>query len=219
MKRRCVFAPGERYHVYNRGNSKQKIFLDFKDYDRCLDLLYFANSNSPVRMEEIFSLQLSQRTGDALVDIHAFCLMPNHFHLLLTEKEDGGIQRFVQKFSTAYAMYFNKKYKRAGSLFEGRFKARHADKEIYLKYLMSYIHLNPVKLLQSDWKEKGIHNKKNAYLFVKKYNYSSLKEFQSGQYHICTPVLFNTIFKTSASIEKELFTWLTYGKETEQTTQ
>jgi len=217
MKRRCTFAPGEKYHIYNRGNSKQKIFLDSKDYTRCMDLLYYANSDSSLRMEDIFSMRLTERQGDTLVYIHSFCLMPNHFHLLITEKEEGGIQRFVQKFSTAYAMYFNRKYKRAGSLFEGRFKARHADKDIYLKYLLSYIHLNPIKLIQSDWKEQGITNKKDAFTYAKNYPYSSLKEFLDHEYHICSPALFTSIFKTKNSIEKELFTWLTYGKENEET--
>ena len=121
--RKVSFVPGEYYHLYNRGNSQQKIFHDKQDYSRLVDLLYACNSENNFRM---FGLSRGQSFYDferdkKLVSIGAYCLMPNHFHLLVTEKDDGGISKFMQKVSTAYVMYYNKKYKRTGSLFEGKF--------------------------------------------------------------------------------------------------
>ncbi len=79
---------------------------------------------------------LSLPRGNQLVSIGAYCLMSNHLHLLLREEEESGISLFMQKVSTAYTMYFNRKYKRTGSLFAGRFKAQHAGNDNYLKYLL-----------------------------------------------------------------------------------
>jgi len=84
--------------------------------------------------------------GDQLVSIGAYCLMSNHFHILLTPLVDSGVSKFMQKVSTAYVMYFNKTNNRTGGLFEGGFKSVRADSDQYLKYLFAYIHLNPLNL-------------------------------------------------------------------------
>src|SRR3989344_754162 len=161
--RKTPFVSNEYYHLYNRGNSKQKIFHDTEDYRRFITLLYTCNSENNFRMflvENGFEKDpyLWQR-GKNLVSIGAYCLMPNHFHILVTEGEEGGISKFMQKLSTAYVMYYNQKYERTGGLFEGKFKSEHLDKDTYLKYIFSYIHLIPIKLLQKDWREVGIKNK------------------------------------------------------------
>src|SRR3989344_7070503 len=129
------FVPGERYHIYNRGTEKRKIFLGSRDYDRFLTLLYMSNGTEAVRIDNLVrneqgstllkkTLQVDR--GETLVDIAAYCLMPNHFHLLLREKEEGGVSRFMQKMTTAYTMYFNKRYDRTGALLQGKFKSQHA---------------------------------------------------------------------------------------------
>src|SRR3989344_979129 len=154
--RKVDLVEGEYYHIYNRGNSKQNIFLDKEDYFRFISLLYISNTSESFNLYDLsrssnFSVYEIDKT-DILVHIGAFCLMPNHFHVLITQMEENGISKFMQKLSTAYSMYFNKKYKRTGCLFEGKFKSQHVDTDEYLKYLFSYIHLNPVKLIQEDWK-------------------------------------------------------------------
>ena len=83
----------------------------------------------------------------------------------------------MHKVSTSYVMYFNKKYKRTGSLFEGKFKSQHVGEENYFNYLFAYIHLNPIKLIQKDWKEIGITDKEKAIDYIKKYKYSSFIDF------------------------------------------
>jgi putative transposase len=139
----------EIYHVYNRGNDKRKVFLDKKDHERFVALLYLSNGTTSVHISNHQGSTLMEllelEKGEPLVDIAAYCLMPNHFHLLLHQKVDGGISKFMQKLTTGYTMYFNTKYKRSGTLFQGKFKSRHAGEDRYLKYLLSYIHLNPPK--------------------------------------------------------------------------
>ena len=106
--------------------------------------------------------------------------MPNHFHILLYERVEGGISLFMQKLLTAYSMYFNKKYERKGSLFESKFNSKHIDTDEYLNWVFSYIHLNPVKLVDSNWKEEGISNPTKAKNFIDDYKYSSYHDYFLG---------------------------------------
>src|SRR6185312_7588170 len=149
MGTRIPLAVKEIYHVYNRGTDKRKIFLDQKDYERFLALLYLSNGTTAVHISNYQGSTLMELLdldkGEPLVDIAAYCIMPNHFHLLLHQKVDGGISKFMQKLTTGYTMYFNTKYERSGTLFQGKFKSKHAGEDRYLKYLLSYIHLNPQK--------------------------------------------------------------------------
>ena len=184
--------PDEYCHIFNRGNGKSKIFLDKEDYDRFIKILFICNSkNKFVFRESIIKSKINAwdfERGNRLVDIGAWVLMPNHFHILLIssshrqglwQKDLNPISIFMQKVSTAYAMYFNKKYNRTGSLFEGKFKLKNIHKENYLEYLFSYIHLNPIKLIQKDWKENGIKNKDKALEYLNKFKYSSYLDYKN----------------------------------------
>lgn len=209
--------PGEYYHLYNRGNSKQKIFHDTEDYLRFITLLYTCNSVNNFRNFLINKTKDQNayefERGNNLVAIGAYVLMPNHFHILITEKLEGGISKFMQKVSTGYSMYYNKKYKRTGGLFEGKFKSQYLDKDPYLKYLFSYIHLNPIKLLQKDWKEKGIKNKNNALDFLNKYFYSSYVDYVGVnriQNKILNAEYFPSYFPNKKNFTNEIFEWLSY---------
>ncbi len=180
MSRRITFSPKEYYHLYNRGTEKRNIFLRKGDYERFITLLYLCNSEIPVHIQ-IQGKTLSELTtldrGDRLVDICAYCLMPNHFHILAREIKDGGISLFMQKIMTGYTMYFNKRNERSGVLFQGKFRATHADNDAYLSYLISYIHLNPVKIINPQWKERGITNESRAKKFLKEYWWSSYPDY------------------------------------------
>ena len=183
MQRKIEFSIGEYYHVYNRGTDKRIIFLEHPDYRRFMALLYACNSIEPVNISDhfkkgqSFSEIFDHERDDTLVEIGAYCLMPNHFHLLLREKSEGGISKFILKLSTGYSMYFNKKNMRTGSLFEGPYKAKHITRDEYLKYLFAYIHLNPVKIIDPEWKENGISNRIAAKEYLSKYLYSSYQEY------------------------------------------
>lgn len=215
--RKVNFAKGEYYHIYNRGNSKQKIFRDKEDYLRFIALLYIANTSDKFNIYDLKKYANSdiyeKEKSDSLVGIGSYCLMPNHFHILITEKVEGGISNFMQKLSTAYAMYYNKKYERSGSLFEGKFKSKHIDKDNYFKYLFSYVHLNPIKLIQKDWKEKGIKNKTEAIKYLNKYEYSSYLGFveeERFQNKILDLKEFPKYFSNKKSFIKDTFEWLSY---------
>ena len=211
--RKTLFESGGFYHVYNRGNSKQTIFHDEEDYNRFIKLLFLSNGKENFKMcfirDEIYNFN----RGEQLVDIGAYCLMPNHFHLLLTQSENGSISKFMQKLSTGYSMYYNKKYERTGTLFEGKFKSEHAKDDRYLKYLFSYIHLNPVKLLCHNWKEEGIKDKKHALTFIEQYKFSSYQDYTGHarkQKEIINLEVFPYYFLTKKVFGEEIFDWLDY---------
>ncbi len=186
MNRKISFIPGHYYHIFNRGTEKRKIFLDEKDYRRFLTLLFLCNDTSPLDIREHFREIREGRTFDnikrkILIDIGAYCLMPNHFHLLIKEKTKNGVTNFMRKLSTAYAMYFNKRNERSGNLFQGKFGAQLLDSDEYLKYIFAYTHLNPIKLIEPEWKEKGIKNISRAKNFLNKYAWSSYLSYTSKE--------------------------------------
>ncbi len=159
-------APGEYYHLYNRGNDKQNIFRDTRDYIRFLFLiLYFQSPISFYNMSRPVSYFVRHRmfnTGEEgkvvkqrQVQLISFCLMPNHFHLLVGEQKERGISKYMQKVLNAYTKYFNSKYQRSGHLFQGPYKAVHINDNEQLVYLSAYIHRNPHKLGQWRGKEEG----------------------------------------------------------------
>lgn len=213
-QRKVSLALDEYYHIYNRGNSKQTIFKDNNDYQRFLSLLYLANGSRSFEFREIQHNQVFDfDREETLVHIGAYCLMSNHFHILLTPRVEHGIQTFMQKLSTGYSMYFNKKYERTGGLFEGRFKSEHADSDEYLKYLFSYIHLNPVKLLQSNWKEVGILNPQGAIEYLENYHFSSFFDYNGTvrkEGRIITKQLLQQYLTTPALFQKEIKEWITF---------
>lgn len=215
--RNTQLATDSYYHVYNRGTEKRVIYKDHADYKRFLELLFICNSNKPINVrnlrrdyEDVFEYE----RDSPLVSIGAYCLMPNHFHLLITPVIEGGLTLFMRKLLTGYSMYFNKRYERTGSLFEGKFKAKHAESDEYLKYLFAYIHLNPVKLVQPNWKEKGMTESSNAIQYAKDYQYSSLKDYFSSnnesRSQIINPEAFPDYFPTINEIEVDLLEWLNY---------
>ena len=215
--RKVSFAPSEYYHLYNRGNSKQKIFHDQEDCVRFIGLLFACNQVGNFKIDNLNRGQTlyDVEINKPLISIGAYCLMPNHFHIIVIEKAEGGISKFMQKVTTAYVMYYNKKYIRTGGLFEGKFKSQHAGSDRYLKYLFSYIHLNPIKLIDKTWKEKGIKNKKETLEYLGKFAYSSYLDYLEGdrmQGKVLNKKDFPTYFPTKKSLLKEIFEWLSYGE-------
>ena len=186
MLRKEVLIEGETYHIYNRGAHKQLIFNNESDYARFSLLLHLANSHTPIHLAnllkqyqgrsfiEIFE---NEKADKQLVDILAYSLMPNHFHLIVRQREEDGITTFMKKLATGYSMYFNTKYEHSGTLFQGRFKSRHIDSEEYFRYIFAYVHLNPLDIFQASWKVQGIKDKKEARKFLTQYSYSSFSDY------------------------------------------
>ena len=178
MERKFEFEVGEFYHIYSRGVEKRLIFTTEADHVRFRDLLFISNSTKPFNYREVAVKSWDKiDRAQTLVDIGAYCLMPNHFHLLVKEKVEGGISRFMSKLLTAYSKYFNIKYERKGRLFESTFKAQHADDDVYLRHLFAYIHLNPVKIKEPDWEKSGLTNIERAKKYLKNYSYSSYLDY------------------------------------------
>ena len=216
MRRPFSFSLHEFYHLYNRGTEKRIIFMDTDDWEHFLSLLYLCNNKNPIVFRELPHKDLfNVERGETLVDIGAYCLMPNHFHILVREKIENGISNFMKKLSTAYSMYFNTKYERTGSLFEGTFKAHHADTDRYLKYLFSYIHLNPVKRIEPDWKTNLRTDSKKIFDYVNTYAYSSFQDYKNERKEsiILQKNVFPEYFETKAEVNKSLIEWLSYHTE------
>ena len=216
--RKVAFASGEFYHIYNRGNSKQVIFHDKQDYQRFQALLYAVNTNENIILRLVFKDRYYFNRNKRLVSIGTYCLMSNHFHLILIQHNEGCISKFMQKLTTAYSMYYNKKYIRTGGLFEGKFKSEHLNEDRYLKYLFSYIHLNPVKLIDKKWKTNGIKNKQKILEFLKNYTYSSYLDYlgtERPEKAILNRESFPKYFLTKETFMKEIFEWLSFDKDKE----
>jgi putative transposase len=167
--RNNIFVTGEYYHVYNRGTDKRKTFLSAADYRRFLDSVVKFNSNK--RIVGAFSAT-KKPLGESIVKVIAYCLMPNHFHFIVQQVQDGGISKFMQKLLTGYTMYFNKCYDRTGVLFQGVFKSKHIKDDSYLLQLSRYIHLNPIDLIKDS-----ATNSILAERYVFNYLWSSLTEY------------------------------------------
>ena len=216
MSRNIILTPGEFYHIYNRGTEKRNIFSSQADYDRFLSLLYVSNGDIAVdlkRQGRTLSEVSRIDRGQALVDICAYCRMPNHFHLLIREIKEGGVSSFMQKLITGYTMYFNKRHDRTGALFQGKYKATHAQDDSYLSYLISYIHLNPVKLIDSKWKENGIKDRKKAKRHLKSYRYSSYLDYlgvKRIEKIILNKDALPKYFETPEDFETNIADWLKY---------
>lgn len=215
--RKVIFAPGEYFHIYNRGNDKRKIFHDNNDYHHFLKLLYLSNSSKNFVVRDFLNKDIySVDRGDLLVQIGAYCAMPNHFHLLITPLKENGLSKFMQKLSTGLSMHYNLKYSRTGSLFGGKFKAEHADNDMYLKYLFSYIHLNPIKLIQADWKENGIKHLDKTCEYLRKYYFSSYLDYlekMRPENLIVTRNNFPDYFPDKNFFEKEILEWININTE------
>lgn len=218
MQRKAPFLKGSFYHVYNRGADRRIIFSEKNDHLRFMGLLYACNSTESLDVKRFFERGrpftevFKEQRGEQLTDIGAYCLMPNHYHLLLHELVPGGISQFMKKLGTAYAMYFNRKYKRTGTLFEGRFKAMLVAKESYFEYLFAYIHLNPLKLIDPEWKS-GIRDVETARAFLERYTSSSYLDFvgttrPEGAIVNRDPALWHNYFKNVNDFRDFIHLWL-----------
>lgn len=132
-------VPGSYYHVYFRGGNRSRIFRDAADFEKILQL--FARYLS---LEEVKnSAGLSFPNYHYKLELVAFCLMPNYVHLLIYQRQQGSMTEFMRSLLTSYSMYFNKRHKRSGPLFESRYKASRITDDSYLEHISRYIHLNP----------------------------------------------------------------------------
>ncbi|MBI2609615.1 transposase [Candidatus Giovannonibacteria bacterium] len=168
---RAKLAGGEYYHVFNRGVEKRNIFLDDKDRWRFLSLLFALQGDAvlnpfgrivPLVEHRMFNnLIFGQIEKSRYIELVGFCLMANHFHLIVGSEKEGGISKYMQRLLNAYTKYFNTRYNRSGHLFGSKFQSAHIDTDKYLHYLTAYIHLNPGELKR--WKKKELQYPWSSY--------------------------------------------------------
>jgi putative transposase len=215
--RKHSFAPGEFYHLYGRGVDKRDVFVDIGDWDRFVRMMFFCNGTKPVVLkgfpQRIPLCKYLDLRGEPLVEIGAYCLMPNHFHLLVRECVEDGVSKFMQKLLTGYTYYFNSKHERTGRLFESSYRSKHADSDRYLKYLFAYIHLNPIKLTNPKWKADGIEDISEAFASLEKFPYSSFHEYTGSDRdmkYVLNTSNFPVYFHNQQEFIKELSDWLSF---------
>jgi putative transposase len=195
-----IYRENSIYHIYNRGVEKRKIFLDEQDYKVFLTCLkqYLSNPETEPKRQTLQGQTLQYHASKNYygeIELLSFCLMPNHIHLLINQKDKDSIKKFTQSLFTRYSIYFNRKYKRSGPLFQGRYKATNVINKDYLLDVSRYIHKNPLKytknlvegyssystylgLNNTSWVNKNIVlDYFNESTFMKHNNVKSYKEF------------------------------------------
>lgn len=207
---------GEHYHIYNRGVARQPIFSSKKDYERfLLCLSYYRLNNLPCKLSRLLQipkeerdpiLQSLQKANDQIIEVVAFCLMPNHFHFLIKQIKENGISTLIRHIINSYTRYINKKNERVGPLFQGPFKAVHITSDEQLLHLSRYIHLNPlISLVIRD--ENFIA-----------YPWSSLQNYlyNRQQYTFINPKIILENFKSPTDYLKFIMDNADYAKELKQ---
>ncbi len=195
------FADGEHYHIYNRGVEKRLVFEDQRDCRRFLETLdYYRLKKQPSRFSFRKRPVIAKKTkpGKPLVEILCYCLMPNHFHLLIKQLQDNGITDFISLVSNSYTKYFNTKYKRVGPLFQGTFRAVRIENDEHLIHLSRYIHLNPL----IDYVVKDL----------KRFPFSSYHEYVKEQGLLTNPREVLSHFKSGKDYAKFVLDQEDYGR-------
>lgn len=177
----------ELYHVLNRGTDGRTIVMNDRDRLRFVKDLYDMNNDLPVlnmHRSKVFDVgrQVKKDIREKLVLIHGWCLMNNHYHLLLSEERDGGMSKFLKKLNMGYSKYFNERYTRVGTLFQGKTKKVLIDDEAQYLYILHYTHLNPLDYLPGakDWRirSKGtITSAERALKHLHSYRWSSYHDY------------------------------------------
>ena len=208
----------ELYHVLNRGVDKRDVVLDKRDRVRFLhDLFVFNDQQSTLH------IKLPERHGEnrkrkLLVNIHAFCLMPNHYHLLLSPAIENGTALFMKKLSMGYTKYFNERHGRSGTLWQGRYKRILVEDDSHFLYLPYYVHLNALDLEYPEWRTGRVKDTLQALGYLNAYRWSShldyigIKNFPSiTQREFLSPHL-----GTRQEYEKEIVNIITNPELAEQ---
>lgn len=206
----------ELFHVLNRGVEKRDIFMDERDRFRFVHGLLLFNTAKPANnttylLETDNDLRNRYLESERIVDLHAWCLMKNHYHLLLSERTEGGLTKFIRKLNVGYANYFNERYKRSGSLFQGRTKKVHIHSEPHFLHILHYTHLNPLDYVSGarEWRGGRITEPAKAKAQLEKYRWSSYQDYCRKKNF--PSILTTEFFKDSiGNVEKETLNY--FGK-------
>jgi len=203
------------YHVLNRGVEKRDLFMDTRDYARFVHDMYEFNQRAATdnvrrRMEEMTDfVNPSSEPRKRIVDIRGWCLMKNHYHLLLSERIDGGMTLFIRRLNIGYANYFNQRYSRSGFLFQGRTKKKRIDSDAYFLHILHYIHLNPLDFLSgcNEWRQRKISSARKAAEHLESYRWSSYLDY-CGKKNFPSILTTNLFQEHSGGIQRETSAYL-----------
>ena len=209
----------ELRHVLNRGVDKRKIFMDDKDYYRFIHDLFEFNDQQRVqsnfrrfnaKSHAVGVRAIKRRERKLLVKIHAFCLMPNHYHLLLSPMIESGVAMFMQKLNGGYVQYFNQRHERAGTLFERKYKSVLVDNQAHFLHLPYYIHLNPLDMVAPEWRERKINDLSKALDYLDGDKWSSHLDYSGKQNFpsVTQRDFLLEVFGGTKGYEKLLKSWL-----------
>lgn len=200
----------ELFHVLNRGVEKRNIFMDDRDRFRFVHGLLLFNTSRPANnttyLLESDNDFVNRYTNEEqrIVDVHAWCLMKNHYHLLLSERIENGLTLFLRKLNVGYANYFNERYRRSGSLYQGRTKKVHVHSDAHFLHILHYIHLNPLDYVPGarEWRSGHVSEPAKARAQLEEYRWSSYADY-CGRKNFPT-MLTTKFFKESiGDVEKE----------------
>lgn len=211
--RKTIFSNNEIYHVFNLGVEKRPTFTNKREYDRAmLALNFYQYRKTSAGLAQILNLDFEKRNfflsqlfkkGEKLIEFIGYCLMPNHFHLLIRQLKDDGIVDFVSNFSNSYTRYFNTKNERIGPLFQGAFKAVKIEDDEQLIHVLRYIHINPV--VSSVIREIDLEN----------YPYSSFSEYVGKKEGFCGKELILGYFSSIDKLREFTYDQVDYGRRLE----
>lgn len=203
----------EIYHVFNRSIEQKPIFTDKRECDRALLTLgYYRFSGVSTSLAQFLKLELGKRNfflsqlrqkGKKLVEVLSYCLMPNHYHLLLKQIQENGIKEFVGIFGNSYTRYFNTRHKRIGPIFQGYFKSVRIEDTEQLIHVCRYIHLNPV--VSSFISENELEE----------YPYSSFIEYLGKKNGFCDKGVILDYFFSIGKLRDFTFDQVDYGRKLE----
>lgn len=173
----CYDRGVELFHLIGRGVDKRTIVLDDDDRIRFVHDLYTFNDSKPAAHSESKLRQEAKEKRKQLVDIHAWALMNNHYHMLVSERAEGGISQFMKKMNMGYAKYFNKRYVRSGALWQGKYRKVHIQRDAHFLYIPFYIHLNPLDYTHPEWREGRVQSTEKATRALEQYRWSSYLDY------------------------------------------
>src|SRR3989338_7226884 len=194
------------WHLAGRGVEKRDIVLDDSDRLRFIHDLFVLDDLNPVENYELPSRREERPKRRLFVHIHAFCLMGNHYHLLVSEATENGISLFMQKLNMGYSKYFNERHERTGTLWEGRYRRIQVTRDAHFLYIPYYIHLNPLDFAMPEWREGKVKNASRALQLLHAYRWSSHLDYMGEKNFpsITRRDFLSDIFRTRQAYKKEI---------------
>ena len=210
-KRKTSIVPGEFYHVYNKSVGSEKIFLSEFNIKQALKRVHYYKFKRNLKYVDYVKIKenrsdasLSNKQQDPLVIIYAYSIMPNHYHFVVKELKKEGLRSFISNFQMSFAWFYNSRNKRSGSVFQGRFKAKHIQSIEQLLHLIRYVHLNPVTAYLCDFKDLSNSLRTSYYEYVTDNHKNSIVDTKFVMKHFNSIKDFKVFHKNQVEYQRSL---------------